>query len=121
MNQVPTAPSRDDAPSSTSETITKAAGNAHDAVDKAAQSAQEAVSSVRPFIARTADSAHHTVDKVTDVVGPAADWFARQGEALAATSRTAEADARAYVVSHPWQAVGLAAGLGYLLGLLARR
>ncbi len=101
--------------------IDKAATSAHHAVDKAETAADGAASAVRPFISRAAQTAHAKVDDVAAAVKPAVSWVADKNEALAVAGRNAEADARQYVVSHPWQSVLAAAGIGYLLGRIAGR
>lgn len=96
--------------------VSKVATSAHGAVDKAAASASEAVSAIRPAIARVADSAHQAVDTVNNIASPAVQWVGEQSDMIAARSRDAVADARAYVIAHPWQSLGTALAVGYLLG-----
>ena len=100
--------------------ISKAAASSHGAVDKLAASADEAVRAVKPAIARVAQIAHQTVDKVTDIANPTADWLTKQSENLASTSRNAVADAKTYVSFHPWQSIGVALAVGFLIGRRSR-
>jgi ElaB/YqjD/DUF883 family membrane-anchored ribosome-binding protein len=73
-----------------------------------------------PVIARVAEMAHQTVDKVAEVATPPAQWLSEKSETLDATRRTAVADARVYVSANPWQSLGVAVAVGFLLGRLAR-
>jgi ElaB/YqjD/DUF883 family membrane-anchored ribosome-binding protein len=101
--------------------LDSAANSAHGAVDKALAAADEAAKSVQPFISRTAQTAHQKVDEVAAAVKPAASWVAEKNHAIATASRNAEADAREYISTHPWQSLLGGVALGYLLGRLASR
>ena len=71
-------------------------------------------------VARVAGIAHQTVDKVVEVATPTAAWVSAKGETLAASGRSAVADARVYVTANPWQSLGVAVAAGFLLGRFAR-
>ena len=71
-------------------------------------------------VARVAGKVHQTVDKVAEAATPTAQWLSAKGEHLAASGRSAVADARVYVTANPWQSLGVAVAAGFLLGRLAR-
>lgn len=91
--------------------------NMHGAVNKVASSIDEAA---KPAIARAAQVAHQAVDKVADVVEPTSAWLKAQGDNLSSARRNAVADARVYVSANPWQSLGVAIAVGFLIGRLAR-
>lgn len=87
---------------------------AHSAVTSAEQVAQSATE-------RLAQAAHETVDTLSA-------YGTRAEEQLRETSRIAGEHSRelidqinAYINEHPMAAVGVAVGVGFLLGALARR
>lgn len=96
--------------------LSKTASSIHGTVDKVAAKTNEAVAGITPAIGRATDAAHQVVDKVTNVAVPAAEWISNQGQMLATKGRSAEADARAFVSAHPWQSIGAALAVGYLVG-----
>jgi ElaB/YqjD/DUF883 family membrane-anchored ribosome-binding protein len=100
--------------------VSEAAVSAHKAVDKAAAAAGSAVKSVSSAISESAASGHHAVSKMEDTVKPAEKWIHDKSNALLAAPKNALSDARQYVVTHPWQSVGVALFAGMLLGRRAR-
>ena len=96
--------------------LTEVAASAHGAVDKMAAAASAAVRSATPVIDHAADLCHQAVNKVEGAVKPTEQWIAEKADALRAMPRGAAADARQYVVVHPWQCVGAAVAAGFLLG-----
>jgi len=69
--------------------------------------AGETVDAVRERIARSLDEGKQSLAETEDV--------------LLATGKEAVTAADAYVRERPWNAVGIAAGVGLVLGLLVRR
>ena len=100
--------------------VGEAASTAHGAVDKAAAAAGAAVQTVNTAIDRAAASGHQAVDKVQETVKPAERWVSEKADALLAAPKNAVADARQYIVTHPWQSVGFAVFAGVLLGRRTR-
>lgn len=80
--------------------VSEAAVSAHKAVDNAAAAAGagSAVKTVSSAISESAASGHQAVSKMDDAVS----------------------DARQYIVTHPWQSVGVAFFAGMLLGRRTR-
>lgn len=78
--------------------VSEAAVSAHKAVDNAAAAAAAAVKTVSSASSESAASGHHAVSKMDDAVS----------------------DARQYIVTHPWQSVGVALFAGMLLGRRTR-
>lgn len=104
-----------------------------DSYDSSVNEQQKLVTDMKSAIADAEDMLHATADQVGDKV---AGLRARIQERLKATRvRLGEAEAQliektraaaratdTYVHESPWQAIGIAAGVGFLLGLvLARR
>jgi ElaB/YqjD/DUF883 family membrane-anchored ribosome-binding protein len=93
--------------------IDKAAMSAHQAVDKAAGTA-------KPTIDRAAQLAHQAVDRAANAAVPAADWLGDKSEQLRNTQKKMLDDTCNYVSANPLRSVGIAAGIGFLLGRLVR-
>ena len=55
------------------------------------------------------------------VTGDVTEGFEKAGKQIGQTSRDARATATGAVLDHPLAAIGIAAGLGLLLGLVVRR
>jgi ElaB/YqjD/DUF883 family membrane-anchored ribosome-binding protein len=58
---------------------------------------------------------------MSTVTGDVADGLEQAGRRIERTSRDARATASSTVMDHPLAAVGIAVGIGLLLGLVARR
>lgn len=87
---------------------------AHSAVSRAEQASQSATE-------RLAQTAHQTVDTLSE-------YGTRAEEQLRETTRAAGEQTRelidqinTYITEHPMAAIGIAVGVGFLLGALARR
>lgn len=100
--------------------LTEVAESAHGAVDKLAAAADAAVRSAIPVIDHSADLGHQAVDKVESAVKPAEQWITEKADLLRSLPKTAAADARQYIVVHPWQCVGAAIAAGFMLGKWGR-
>ena len=74
----------------------------------------------RPVVSRVAEVAHQSVDKVAEAATPTAEWLSGKSEALTRSARNAIAEARVCVTANPWQSLGAAVAVGFLLGRLAR-
>lgn len=86
--------------------------------------AKEATTSAHGVVDRvldgTAEVVHRTVDKVADTAALPGAWLAKQGETWQAAREKAVSTSRRYVGEHPWRSVGVAFGLGLLLGRWVR-
>lgn len=60
-------------------------------------------------------------DRIQDNLDVARVSLARMGESVVENAEVAGRTANAYVYAYPWQAVGIAAGFGLIVGLLASR
>ena len=100
--------------------LSEAASSAHGAVDKVAAAAGSAVQTANTAIDQAAAAGHQAVNKVEESVKPAERWVSEKTEALLAAPKNAMADARQYIVTHPWQSVGVAVFAGMLLGRRTR-
>ncbi len=97
-----------------------AASSAHGAVDKVAAAAGAVVETFNTAIGHAAVSGHQAVNKVEESVKPAERWVSEKADALLAAPKSAVADARQYIATHPWQSVGVALFAGILLGRRTR-
>nr|WP_295775332.1 hypothetical protein [Rhodoferax sp.] len=100
--------------------VSEAATSAHGAVDRVAAAAGSAVQNVSSAIDHAAASGHQAVNKVESTVKPAGRWINEKTDALIAAPKNAVADARQYIVTHPWQSLGVAVVAGMLLGRKTR-
>ncbi len=100
--------------------ISEAAGSVHGAVDRVAGVAGAAVQSASSAIDHAAASSHQAINKVEETVKPAERWVNEKTSALMTAPKNAVADARQYIVTHPWQSVGVALVTGILLGRRTR-
>lgn len=100
--------------------ISEAAGSVHGAVDRVAGVAGAAVQSASTAIDHAAASSHQAISKVEENVKPAQRWVNEKTSALLTAPKNAVADARQYIINHPWQSVGLALVTGMLLGRRTR-
>ena len=100
--------------------ISEAAGSVHGAVDRVAGVAGAAVQSASTAIDHAAASSHQAINKVEETVKPAERWVSEKASALLSAPKNAAADARQYIVTHPWQSVGIALVTGMLLGRKTR-
>lgn len=96
--------------------VSAVATTAHDVVDKAAGAAGSAVQKANTAIDRAAETGHQAVSNFEKTVAPAERWIDAKTSAVLAAPKNAVADARQYIVTHPWQSVGLALFAGVLLG-----
>jgi ElaB/YqjD/DUF883 family membrane-anchored ribosome-binding protein len=94
---------------STPEPINAVAGQAHKAIDRAADSAQ-------PALDRATAAAHRTVDRAADAAKPAAEWVTESGKQVAARSGAMVDACGNYVRARPLATVAAALALGYLAG-----
>lgn len=100
--------------------VGEVASSAHGAVDKVSAAAGSAVQSVNTAIDRATQSGHQAVNKVEESVKPAERWVTEKTDALLAAPKNAVSDARQYIVTHPWQSVGVAVLAGMFLGRRTR-
>jgi ElaB/YqjD/DUF883 family membrane-anchored ribosome-binding protein len=100
--------------------ISEIATNAHGVVDRAAAAAGSAVQSATAAIDHAAESGHQAVSKLENKVKPAEQWISEKTDAALAVPKNAIADARQYIVAHPWQSLGFALLAGALLGRRTR-
>ncbi|NMG50229.1 DUF883 family protein [Azoarcus communis] len=97
----------------------------HPSKDKLVSDLKVVVADAEELLKLTADQAG---DKIADVRGRLTDRLAVAKEriidaeaALLQTTKKAAHATDEYVHAHPWQSVGVAAGVAFLLGLLAGR
>lgn len=69
----------------------------------------------------TGDRVRDVRDKAEAAIGRARERLAGLEEQLSDSAKAAVHEADEYVHEHPWLAVGVAAGVGFLAGLLAAR
>ncbi|MCX7099702.1 MAG: DUF883 domain-containing protein [Methylococcales bacterium] len=69
-------------------------------------------------VARLRTGGHDFVDKIADATTHATDAISQKGEALKATEQKYEKNCRNYLHDNPISALGIAAGLGFLLSRL---
>lgn len=100
--------------------VSDAATSAHGAIDKAASAAGSVVQTVSAGIDQAATSSHQAVRKAENTVRPAEAWIHEKAAAALAAPKNAVADARQFIVTHPWQSVGTALVVGMLLGRKTR-
>lgn len=99
--------------------------NISDAQDALAREFRTLLSDTEKLLKHTADSAEEQTQALRDKLR----YNLERGKVLLQERRSAleeqgSAAAKAtedYVVDHPWQSVGIATGIGFVLGLLARR
>jgi ElaB/YqjD/DUF883 family membrane-anchored ribosome-binding protein len=96
-----------------STTAERRSSQAHHAIDAAA-------ARVAPAIDRVARAAHETVDKVAQAAVPAADWLNESADQLRLQREQWMENSRGYIRERPLLTVGVALGVGYLLGRLLR-
>ncbi len=94
-------------------TLAGAADGAHLAVDKVAEK-------VAPALERAASAAHRTIDRAAEAVAPAAAWASEGSQQLVARSNALAETCGNQVRARPFVALAAAAGIGYLVGKLAR-
>lgn len=80
----------------------------------------EATSSAHGAIDHAAASTHQAINKVEEAVKPVERWVSEKTSALMTAPKNAAADARQFIVTHPWQSVGVAVLAGVLLGRRTR-
>ncbi len=78
-------------------------------------------SSTHKQIERIGDSAHDAVDRATETASAVAERFGDKAEEWLEMKDTWVEGAREYVREHPIAALGIAAAAGYLLSLFMRR
>jgi ElaB/YqjD/DUF883 family membrane-anchored ribosome-binding protein len=83
------------------------------------------VSDTESLLKQTSETAGSQVDelrnKITENLARAKDVLQQSEESIREQSRVAVQATEDYVHSHPLQSVGIAAGVGFLLGLLVAR
>lgn len=93
--------------------------------DRIAEDLQRLVADVEALLQVTAGQAGDRIERLraqaADSVAQARQRLAGAEEATLREVREAAESAEGYVREHPWQAVGVAAGIGLLLGLLLSR
>lgn len=104
----------------TNSRVSEAAGSVHGAVERVAGVAGAAVQTASSAIDHAAASSHEAINKVEETVKPAERWMSEKKAALMTAPKNAVADARQYIVTHPWQSVGVALVTGILLGRRTR-
>ncbi|MFJ5295647.1 DUF883 family protein [Pseudomonas sp. SLFW] len=86
---------------------------------------QTLVADTEKLLAHTASLAGEQADVLRDQINDslvrARETLALAEEALRNRSQEAVVATEEYVQANPWQSVGIAAGVGFLLGLLATR
>lgn len=94
-------------------------------LDRLAQDFRTVVSDAEALLHATA---HETGDRavaararILDSLAAAKDRLVAVEQAIAARARAAAKATDEYVHEHPWQAVGIAAGVGFLVGMLVSR
>lgn len=100
--------------------VSAAARSAHAVVDKVVDSAGSAVQKVNTAIDHAEQTGHQAICNVEKAIGPTERWLDEKTAALLAAPKNAVADARQYIVAHPWQSVGFALFAGVLLGRRTR-
>lgn len=86
---------------------------AHTAVDNAEQALQSATE-------RLARAAHQAVDSLSEYSGRAEERLRTTTQVAGERSREIVDQVRQYVLDHPVAAIGIAAGVGFVLGMLMR-
>lgn len=86
---------------------------AHSAVDSAEQALQSATE-------RLARAAHQAVDTLTEYGGRAEERVRSTTQVAGERSREIMDQVRQYVMDHPMAAIGIAAGVGFVFGVLMR-
>lgn len=86
---------------------------AHTAVDNAEQALQSATE-------RLARAAHQAVDSLSDYSGRAEERLRSTTQVAGERSREVLDQVRQYVLDHPIAAIGIAAGVGFVFGMLMR-
>ena len=100
--------------------VNEAASTVHDVVDRAATATNAAAQKVNTAIDSAAESGRQVVAKVEKAVAPAEQWINDTSSAVLAAPKNAVADARQYIVSHPWQSLAVALLAGAFLGRRSR-
>lgn len=100
--------------------VSGAATSAHGAVDKAAAAAGSAIQTVNAAIDSASATGHQAVNKIESAVKPAEQWVSEKAEAILAAPKNVVADARQFIVTHPWQSLAAALFAGALLGRRTR-
>jgi ElaB/YqjD/DUF883 family membrane-anchored ribosome-binding protein len=101
--------------------LNKAASGAHSVVDSIAGAAHEAARKTNTAAEQAAAVAHRAVDMTVGAGAQAGDWLAEKGEGLSGAQKKIFAETRNYVSAHPLKALGMAAGVGFLLTRLFLR
>lgn len=108
----------------TNASITKAATNAHGALDRAVGAASDAAEAAArkagAAIDRATEVAHRAVDRAAGMATPAADWVSSKADALRDAPQNLAREGREIVANHPWKAVGAAVLLGFLISRVLR-
>ena len=86
----------------------------------ASNTAEDILDKAKPTIEKVAAMAHQAVDKAADSAVPAADWLAQKGESLGATQKKLVADTCSYVSAHPFKSIGMALAAGFVISRIVR-
>lgn len=82
---------------------------------------RDAEALLRATEGRAGDKADEIRARVEGALGNARDQLREAGADATERARTTARSADAYVHENPWLAIGVAAGVGFLLGLAGRR
>ena len=81
----------------------------------------ERAKSGEELLRTTATHVHELAGQIEDTLKRSKEKLRELQNTVVDTTKQAAQSADAYVHEKPWQAVGIAAGVGFLLGLLIRR
>ncbi|GGJ89821.1 DUF883 family protein [Pseudomonas matsuisoli] len=99
--------------------------NLNEAQDALVKEFRTLVNDTEKLLKRTANAAGDQADelrvKLNENLERAKAALKEQEASLREQGRAAAQATEEYVVTHPWQSVGIAAGVGFLLGLLSSR
>ena len=94
-------------------------------LDRLAQDFLAVVSDAEALMQATAhetgDRAVAARNRIMETLASAKDRLVSVEQAIAARTKAAAKATDEYVHEHPWQAVGIAAGVGFLVGMLVSR
>jgi ElaB/YqjD/DUF883 family membrane-anchored ribosome-binding protein len=88
--------------------VNQAASNAHDKIDRAAESA-------RPAVDHAVNTAHEKVDQLADMASHASETFDEKAAEFKEMQAKFMENATQYVQTHPMASLGIAMAAGFLL------
>jgi ElaB/YqjD/DUF883 family membrane-anchored ribosome-binding protein len=94
--------------------MSKATGEAHRTIDKAAQAAQ-------PVVDRLASTAHAGVDKMSGMLSGASQSMSERSRQMNDAYQDFMQSGREYVRANPGQSIAMAVGAGFILAKLFGR